>query len=257
MASFVMKHRQGVTGQEPAWVPIVGANVGNCLFDFDLAFVQPVSFLTPLDELSGSGVGPLFTNTGLAPTDVITSIEVHIIHEWLDPLTQLPAVYVSVYDPAANDVQTPPWPAISGSFGPGAPVQREDSYTYLVNPVTGSPWTYADLFTPAGFSSDYTAFRISPDGSGLGASTSYRVNKLWIVVNTVVVPIEASATFATTPVVSLAGSGVAVGGAHSVTLDAEPVIESHLGSGLVIDVPTTNRWELQRFAVRPTKQGGR
>lgn len=142
------------------------------------------------------------------------------------------------------------------------------TFDYPLSPMTGLAWTRAELFAsdfgillesvdtwaPGVNGSSLIYYPFPSLGFGSNQITGFQVIVTYTSGGTTY---EVATAFDAAPALSDAGSGTGKGGVHEVTLGAEPTIDSHLGSGLVIDVPTTNRWELQRFSVRPTKQGDR
>ncbi len=246
MATFTMPHVQGATGQTPgAWDLIVGANYGNCVFETDLAFVQAKSFSTFFDEMNGSGFGPLYTNTGLAPTDTISSIEFHIEHEWLDAVHHLPGVVVWFSQPGVD------FAFLNETLPFNAAEQREDVITATLNPVTGVAWVYADLFTPGPFGGDYGAFWVIPDGTGTGSASSYRINQMWLVVNTVSAPTEVDIIGAGGVIVSgeaIDNRATATSGSGGVSIAGDQHVIA-AGAGVPPELHG-NQWGLLQFVMR-------
>lgn len=258
MATFTCLHEHGLTGQEfpGGWTPIVSANLGDAVRELDLGFAQAQNGVCLFDDLANSpGFFPghgMYEPSGLSAASVITNIDVHIWHEWLDPVNPLADVFLGFTESAFGNR--------SGfiSVGGFAPLggQREDIASYPLNPWTGVPWVYDDIFTANNNSGTdwWGTFIVNPVEPTGHPYSSYRINTLWLVV---------TASSPTPTEVDVVGAGgVLVGGAAPITRQANVVgaggvdaggdeaVSFGIGAGQPPELHL-NQWGLYRIDVEP------
>lgn len=183
MAIITLAHANGAAGNANPYTAVGTANQWDAVLNADATqYVQcvDVAGTDGLFDYGGriwpTGV-PLYNPAGLAPTDIIASIAVHVIRRNNDGNARQDGVAFRDRD-NVSEAGGHDFPLLAGSA-----IFSEASFSYAVNPVSGVAWLYDDLFTDDGFGG-FGSFGIYCNDN-THASNVYQIDQIYLIVTTV------------------------------------------------------------------------